>query len=114
MPSQYQLDMNYMAKHKSEDVYSSFNLIMRRKPKENNFKAVLESIRDLMNEEVRLSLDSYWTNAPSHSPISKGVSTWQTGNHICLTYNTSGPALPSLTVTTFAHPACPPPYPFTR
>jgi intron-binding protein aquarius len=24
----------------------------RRKPKENNFKAVLESIRDLMNEEV--------------------------------------------------------------
>ena len=26
---QYQLDMNYMAKHKSEDVYSSFNLIMR-------------------------------------------------------------------------------------
>ena len=58
--------MNYMAKHKSEDVYSSFNLIMRRKPKENNFKAVLESIRDLMNEEVRLSLDSYWTTAPSH------------------------------------------------
>ena len=26
---QYQLDMNYMAKHKSEDVYSSFNLIRR-------------------------------------------------------------------------------------
>ena len=24
----------------------------RRKPKENNFKAVLESIRDLMNEDV--------------------------------------------------------------
>jgi hypothetical protein len=50
---QYQLDMTYMAKHKSADVYSSFNLVMRRKPKENNFKAVLESIRDLMNEEVR-------------------------------------------------------------
>ncbi|GAX76342.1 hypothetical protein CEUSTIGMA_g3788.t1 [Chlamydomonas eustigma] len=50
--AQYQLDMNYMAKTKSEDVYSTFNLIMRRKPKENNFKAVLESIRDLMNEEV--------------------------------------------------------------
>lgn len=26
--------------------------LCRRKPKENNFKAVLESIRDLMNEEV--------------------------------------------------------------
>jgi intron-binding protein aquarius len=25
---------------------------VRRKPKENNFKAVLESIRDLMNEDV--------------------------------------------------------------
>ena len=32
-----------------EDVYESFNIIMRRKPKENNFKAVLETIRDLMN-----------------------------------------------------------------
>jgi len=50
--AQYQLDMNYMARNKSEDVYSTFNLLMRRKPKENNFKAVLESIRDLMNEEV--------------------------------------------------------------
>jgi intron-binding protein aquarius len=27
--AQYQLDMNYMAKTKSEDVYSTFNLIMR-------------------------------------------------------------------------------------
>ena len=32
-----------------EDVYETFNIIMRRKPKENNFKAVLETIRDLMN-----------------------------------------------------------------
>lgn len=42
--------MNYMAEQNSEDVYGTFNLLMRRKPKENNFKAVLESIRDLMNE----------------------------------------------------------------
>jgi len=33
-------------------VYRSFNILMRRKAKENNFKAVLESIRDLMNEEA--------------------------------------------------------------
>lgn len=32
------------------DIYGSFNILMRRKPKENNFKAILESIRDLMNE----------------------------------------------------------------
>jgi intron-binding protein aquarius len=31
-------------------VYGTFNVLMRRKPKENNFKAILESIRDLMNE----------------------------------------------------------------
>ena len=34
-----------------EDVYDSFNILMRRKPKENNFKAVLETIRDLMNTD---------------------------------------------------------------
>ena len=34
-----------------KDVYETFNIIMRRKPKENNFKAVLETIRDLMNTE---------------------------------------------------------------
>jgi len=51
--AQYQLDMNHLAKHKTaEDPYGTFNLLMRRKPKENNFKAVLECIRDLMNEEV--------------------------------------------------------------
>ena len=32
-PAQYQADMAHMAAHKSEDVYSSFNLLMRRKPK---------------------------------------------------------------------------------
>ena len=34
-----------------QDVYETFNIIMRRKPKENNFKAVLETIRDLMNTD---------------------------------------------------------------
>lgn len=28
-----------------DDVYEGFNIIIRRKPKENNFKAVLETIR---------------------------------------------------------------------
>lgn len=35
--------------HQQEDVYGTFNILMRRKPNENNFKAVLETIRDLMN-----------------------------------------------------------------
>ena len=39
-----------IAENGAEDVYGSFNILMRRKPKENNFKAILDSIRDLMNE----------------------------------------------------------------
>jgi len=34
-----------------QDIYETFNIVLRRKPKENNFKAVLETIRDLMNTE---------------------------------------------------------------
>ena len=29
-------------------MYGAFNVVLRRKPEENNFKAVLETIRDLM------------------------------------------------------------------
>ncbi|XP_022090524.1 intron-binding protein aquarius-like [Acanthaster planci] len=49
-PNQYQQDMAGTAAG-GEDVYESFNIIMRRKPKENNFKAVLETIRNLMNTD---------------------------------------------------------------
>lgn len=48
--NQYKIDMDEVAQGK-EDVYDTFNILIRRKPKENNFKAVLESIRDLMNTE---------------------------------------------------------------
>ena len=36
------------------DVYSGLNLLVRRKPKENNFKAILECIRDLMQEDAHV------------------------------------------------------------
>ncbi|KAK4770601.1 hypothetical protein SAY87_031133 [Trapa incisa] len=48
--AQYHMDVIDIAEKGAEDVYGSFNVLMRRKPKENNFKAILESIRDLMNE----------------------------------------------------------------
>lgn len=48
--SQYHFDIT----QKDEDVYGTFNLIVRRKPKENNFKAVLETIRDLMTTKTSL------------------------------------------------------------
>lgn len=48
--AQYHMDVSNIAEKGTEDVYGTFNVLMRRKPKENNFKAILESIRDLMNE----------------------------------------------------------------
>ncbi|KAH7528063.1 hypothetical protein FEM48_Zijuj05G0031900 [Ziziphus jujuba var. spinosa] len=48
--AQYQMDVSNIAERGIGDVYGTFNILMRRKPKENNFKAILESIRDLMNE----------------------------------------------------------------
>lgn len=33
-------------------IYGTLNILQRRKAKENNFKAVLESIRDLMDDEA--------------------------------------------------------------
>ncbi|XP_028224452.1 RNA helicase aquarius-like isoform X2 [Glycine soja] len=44
------MDVSNIAEKGAEDVYGTFNVLMRRKPKENNFEAILESIRDLMNE----------------------------------------------------------------
>lgn len=46
--NQYKMDMDNL-QESGVDVYESFNIIIRRKPKENNFKAVLETIRHLMN-----------------------------------------------------------------
>ncbi|KAG7297975.1 hypothetical protein JYU34_018735 [Plutella xylostella] len=48
--NQYAADLD-TASTGGEDVYETFNIVMRRKPKENNFKAVLETIRELMNTE---------------------------------------------------------------
>lgn len=52
--NQYKIDLangniNSEKSMKAEVIYDSFNILVRRKPKQNNFKAVLETIRDLMN-----------------------------------------------------------------
>lgn len=49
--NQYQHDMLGVMKEGHADPYENFNLIVRRKPKENNFKAVLSTIRGLMNTQ---------------------------------------------------------------
>ena len=43
-PAQYYDDMR-----EGRDCYECMNLLVRRDPKENNFKAILETIRDLIN-----------------------------------------------------------------
>ena len=46
--AQYHLDAQAMAEGRANAVYEDLNVIVRRRPKENNFKAILQSIRDLM------------------------------------------------------------------
>ncbi|CAL2047573.1 unnamed protein product [Caenorhabditis brenneri] len=46
--NQYRLDMEEANK---VDLYDTFNLLVRRDSKTNNFKAVLQTIRDLLNTE---------------------------------------------------------------
>ncbi|KAK8801162.1 hypothetical protein WA158_001932 [Blastocystis sp. Blastoise] len=47
--AQYQVDMIKQSKGEITNPYTTFNLLVRRKSKENNFKAVLDTIRELMN-----------------------------------------------------------------
>ncbi|OBZ82904.1 Intron-binding protein aquarius [Choanephora cucurbitarum] len=46
---QYKMDLD---NKQSGDMYQSFNILVRRKPQENNFKAVLDTIRDLMQTDL--------------------------------------------------------------
>lgn len=48
--NQYRLDTENLSAG-GDDVNQSYNILLRRKPKENNFKAVLETIRELMNTD---------------------------------------------------------------
>ena len=46
-PCQYKADVERQAAT-GVDVYDTFNLVVRRRAKENNFKAILETVRDVM------------------------------------------------------------------
>lgn len=45
------LDYNNNIVYLFQNIYYSFNLLIRRDPKTNNFKAVLATIRQLLNTE---------------------------------------------------------------
>ncbi|KAF9315831.1 hypothetical protein BG003_002627 [Podila horticola] len=50
--NQYKIDQEHAKKNGGQDVYQTFNIVLRRKPQENNFKPVLETIRDLMQSDL--------------------------------------------------------------
>ena len=54
-----------MAEGGGEDVYETFNVLLRRSAKENNFKAILDSIRALMT--TPLVVPDWLQVAPSHA-----------------------------------------------
>lgn len=93
--AQYHMDVTDIAEKGSEDVYGTFNILMRRKPKENNFKAILESIRDLMNEycivpdwlhNIFLGYGNpsaaQWTNMPDLLDVVDFKDTFLDSNHL--------------------------------
>jgi intron-binding protein aquarius len=49
-PKQYRKDMDRFHHGTEEDIYQTFNVLLRRKSKANNFKAVLETVQNLLNE----------------------------------------------------------------
>jgi intron-binding protein aquarius len=59
-PMQHQSDLTTASTTNNRDIYSTFTLLMRRNAKENNFKAVLESIRDLVADEEATSAIPTW------------------------------------------------------
>lgn len=46
------MDMDKFNSKQAGDIHQTFNILVRRKPQENNFKAVLETIRDLMQSDL--------------------------------------------------------------
>ncbi|KAJ3347526.1 hypothetical protein HDU83_002042 [Entophlyctis luteolus] len=46
--NQYEQDTARVTRKETKDVYSTFNVLLRRKSSENNFKSVVEAIRDIM------------------------------------------------------------------
>ncbi|KAG1463391.1 hypothetical protein G6F46_003377 [Rhizopus delemar] len=50
--NQYKWDMDRYNKKHSEDIYTTFNVLVRRRAEDNNFKYVLETIRNLAGTNV--------------------------------------------------------------
>lgn len=70
-PNQYQQDMTSSIQAGTEDPYETFNIIMRRKPKENNFK--VRSATTVFKSLIRPILDVGPIQGPSQWKLSVGT-----------------------------------------
>ncbi|KAG1474953.1 hypothetical protein G6F56_000019 [Rhizopus delemar] len=50
--NQYKLDLSNFTKKHSDDIYSTFNVLIRRRIEDNNFQSVLEASGDLLQTET--------------------------------------------------------------
>ena len=57
--AQYQLDVTRQVESGGGEVYTGLNLLVRRKPEENNFKAILECIRNMMQEDANVTVPDW-------------------------------------------------------
>ncbi|KAL7747050.1 hypothetical protein RI367_007546 [Sorochytrium milnesiophthora] len=53
-PAQYQADTQRLHAEHGDDVYATFNILVRRKPQENTFRAVLQTMRSLAADDASL------------------------------------------------------------
>ena len=92
---QYQMDTAKMVREGAEDVYETFNLLVRRKSKENNFKAVLTCIRDVLNKKVTMpdwlhdvflgygdANGAHWKNVPERVDTLDFKDTFLSADHL--------------------------------
>lgn len=70
-PNQYQQDMTSSIQSGTEDPYETFNIIMRRKPKENNFKVCIpRGTSDQLSLYIVFECFIFrpWAPVPQHNP----------------------------------------------
>lgn len=93
--NQYKLDMDKYNSKKAGDIHQTFNILVRRKPQENNFKAVLETIRDLMQSDLVVPqwlqkvflgygdpASAHYTNMPNRLTVNNFCDTFLDWNHL--------------------------------
>lgn len=108
--AQYQTDVERKI---ADNVYGSINLVLRRKPKENNFKAILHTIRDLMNSPAAVPSwlhDVFLGYGDPSQAQGAQIEGWIDFRDTFLSYDHLCQSLPDLNVQLTGHLAPQPPF----